>query len=388
MLKFAVFVVGIWVVTLPSSADGRDIETQARMKGIAGDLKRILPIWVQRESRLDSAERERFRVSVISLAARSDELQAHAVGKGQPFELLARSLRNDAATIREYADRGDIDAARSQIGPLLENCVGCHSRLPSAGTSSLSASLVSDINLDELSVPDRLRLRMATRQFDPAIADLERILVDETKGRASGAPLTMSLHSGLVDYLILNVRVRNNLERPRAFLTSFGALDGVGKYLRTDIDQWIESLARGPETIRKIDRPLDQAKRLIEQGDELRVFPSDSVGLAYDVMASGVIYRLLETPPASLSNAELAEAYYILGATESRILRPSWNDRWDDYLEMSIRTAPGSDTAWRAYQLLENETLAYWSPSWTATLPSSVRTRLDELRKAAEGNHN
>jgi hypothetical protein len=358
------------------------------MQGIAGDLKRILPIWVNAEPRLNPEDRELFRVSVISLAARADELESHGVGKGQPFELLARSLRNDAAAIREYVDSGDIDAARSQIGPLLENCVGCHSRLPSAGMSSLSEELVSGINMDELTVPDRLRLRMATRQFDPAIADLEGILVEEVKGRASGAPLTVSLHSGLVDYLILNVRIRNNLERPRAFLTSFSALDGVGKYLKSDIDQWIESLARGPEVINGVDRPIDQAKKLIQRGDELRAFPSDSAGLAYDVMASGVIYRLLETPQADLSNPERAEAYYILGATESRILRPSWNDRWDDYLEMAIRTAPGTDTAWRAYQLLENETLAYWSPSWTATLPASVRNRLEELRKAAEGTNN
>ncbi len=385
MPKLPAWFVALLVCSIPALAHSEDPETRSHMRGIASDLQRILPFWLEDDPFPDTQSRETFRQSATSLASRADQLESHGTKRGEAFELFARSLRNDAMSLRQHVEAGEFGSAQAQIGPLLENCIGCHARLPSVGESPLSAQLVASVRQDSLTPANRLRLRMATRQFDLAIAELETMLTQEVEDRADGAPLKLSLHGGLVDYLILNVRVRNNLERPRAFLTAFAARGGVSDYLKSDVEQWVASLHRIPEVTNAVASPLAKAKRLLERGEELRAFPADSSGLAYDIVASGWIYRLLETSDRNITDAELAEAYYILGATESRILRPSWNDRWDDYLEMAIRKAPGSEIAWRAYRLLENETLAYWTPSWTSTLPTSVRTRLNELRVLAEG---
>jgi hypothetical protein len=75
----------------------------------------------------------------------------------------------------------------------------------------------------------------------------------------------------------------------------------------------------------------------------------------------------------------VAEAYYLLGAVETRIGQSFWESPADFYLEMAIRMAPGSDSGRKAYAMLEEETVLGFTGSGGEHLPDEERARLDEL---------
>ncbi|NNL85058.1 MAG: hypothetical protein HKP27_05370 [Myxococcales bacterium] len=354
-------------------------ETRAHMRGIAEDMKRVLPLWADRARLEDPKAAELLRATLESLIRKVDALERHGKQKGHSFELITRSLANDAHQMQAFLDERNDDAALFTIGPVLDSCVACHSRLPSEGTSSLGGQLTSGVDLEALETPDRLRLRLASRQFDDAVRDFESALAE---GMGT-APRPISLHGALVDYLVVNLRIREDVKRPRDFLATLVDREDVGNYLRSEIDLWIRTLDRIPE-LTGPTLSIDQAKDLVNRGDQLRLFPADGVSLVYDIVASGILYRLLEEDRGKLSAREQAEAYYLLGAAESRIRRPTWNDRWDDYLEMAIRRAPGTDLSRNAYRMIETELIAFWAPTGPDRLPANIRERLETLRRLSE----
>lgn len=354
-----------------------DADTQALMRDIAASLAKALPAATSDSRFEDPAEREAFQRAVWDLAARSGALGAHGAGRERTFAHLSHSLARDAAEITRFVEDDDLSGARFMVGQLLENCVACHARLPSTGASPIGAQLVANVDLESLEPRERMRLLLATRQFDPALDEFERLLV----GELESDPRRFDIYGMVVDYLIVNVRVRNDLSRPRTFLSGYARNEKIGKFLRGELEQWVASL----EKIATREAPpsaLDDARSLVSKGDQLRLYPADQISIVYDVCASGVLYRYVESHPEA--NIETAEAYYMLGAAESRLRRPSWIDRWDDYLEIAIRMAPGTQVARRAYRLLEDETLAEHADSWVLNLPREELSRLDELRALSE----
>ena len=81
------------------------------------------------------------------------------------------------------------------------------------------------------------------------------------------------------------------------------------------------------------------------------------------------------------ASPEGAEAYYLLGAVESRIGRGFWISPAGFYLEMAVRLAPESETGRRAFALLEEELYANYSGSGGENLPSDERAKLEELKR-------
>ncbi len=377
MWKIGWLIVALCWMSVSAAAGER--ETRNHMKRIAAHMEDILPLWADSRQRDQLGFYEKLRHSLEALVRESDALARHGEEKGKSFELAAHALTADAAQMRTFLREKNDDGALFMVGPLLDSCVSCHSRLPAGGSSSIGNQLVSKVDMDALSRSDRLRVRLASRQFDDAARDLEFALAENVDAESPG----VSLHGLLVDYLVLNIRVRGDLNRPRLFLETLIDREDVGKYLSSEVEYWIRTLKQVPLVATEA-APLDRARAYLERGDQLRLFPADGVSLVYDIAGSGVLYRLLENPDG-LSEREVALAYYLLGAAESRIRRPLWNERWDDYLEIAIQRAPGTEIAREALRVLEIELVAYWAPADRESLPDSVRERIETLRRVAEG---
>ena len=111
-------------------------------------------------------------------------------------------------------------------------------------------------------------------------------------------------------------------------------------------------------------------------------FGADRSGLVHDVVASGILLRLVET--GSNETQELAEAFYLLAVLSSRIARGYGLSAADFFLERAIRLAPGAPFASEAYALLEQEELLSYE-GVDAELPPEERRRLAELRELVDG---
>ena len=259
----------------------------------------------------------------------------------------------------------------------MDDCIGCHSRLPSEGDSDLGRSLFEAVDASGLTPLEQARFEVASRQFDAALARYEALLVASAE-----SPAELDLEGAPADYLTLAIRVREDLPRARKGLGAFAARADLPSYLATLVAQWIEACDALQGAIRADDL-LPEAERVLDAGDVLSRYGRDRAGLVHQLVASSLLLRFVAAHPEA--TPETAHAYFLLGVTELRSGRSWWLAEAEGYFEAAIRTAPGSDWAKRAYVLLEEQTFANYSGSGGVHVPPEVRERLQELRTIAVG---
>jgi hypothetical protein len=348
-------------------------ETRATMKRIFESIRVLLPLSVRDEEFRDPAKEAEIRRALGDLASNASALAQHADGAAPEFRFLGGSLERDALeTLRMY-ESGRFESAEFFLHQLTEYCVACHTRLPSSGDSPLAESFVDRTSLARLPPVERSKLEIATRQFDHALSTLETLF-----GSPSVSPAT--LLGPLTDYLVVCVRVKGDLERPVPALERFARRPDLWASLRSDVEHWLEVLREIGG--RPIPADLATARAFVDRARREISFPTDRRALVHYVVASSALHRFIESHPAR--DADLAEAYYLLGLTESRIGRDYWVSQADFYLETAIRTAPREASARQAFALLEEETILGHTGSAGTHVPEEVQARLDELRRLVD----
>ncbi len=347
------------------------------MGEIAEALTRALPLSLREEQLADPEGRKTWHDAITTLAGDAARLEAHGKSREASFGYLSGSLARDANEALRRFEAGRAGESQFFVRQLVDDCVACHSRLPYPESSALGGRLLRRARMNEVEPAERARLQVATRQFDAALETWEALFRDD-----SVPPGQIDLDGQLVDYLVVCIRVRGDLRRPRAPLEQLAARPDVPGYLEEDLAAWSEALPR-----------LDRAPRsgaLLPEARALRADVGvagepaiDRRSLVEELLASSLLHRFVAS--GDPTPAELAEAYLLLGLIETRVRHSSWLAEAEFYLETAIRTDPGSPWAEHAYALLEQETLAGYSGSGGLHLPDDVRLWLDELRRLAYG---
>jgi hypothetical protein len=342
------------------------------MGQIADALSKTLPLSLDAQQLEDPAARARYGASLDVLADRASGLEQHGRSRDASFAYLSRSLAHDARTAKRRFEQGHDVESQFVVRQLVQDCVACHSRLPDLDDSELGARLLAQLDLDELPLFERVRLQAATRQFDAALDGYEELFRDPEI-----SPAQLDLEGRILEYLTITIRVKQDLRRPRWSLERMAQRPDVPEYLSEDLAVWyttLEALADQP----RLGNSGATARALVQDAHLEEMPAYDRRGYVYALMASSLLHQHLNA--ATLSEGELAEAYYLLGLTETRASRSLWLSEADAYLETSVRSAPGSPDAAKAYELLEQETLAGYTGSAGLQLPEDVAARLEELR--------
>ena len=323
-------------------------------------------------------QRQRIQVGLQALAQHAESLDTHGQEVPQSFGFLRRSLARSAHDAAERYAQGEYPQARFLLQGLTENCFACHSRLPNLQPFDLGKRFLAATNVASLPVPQRLKLEVATRQFDMALTTCEALL------RAPDIPAAdMWLMGVFEDYLKIIIRVRNDFPRAITVLTQFLERPDVPAVLRDQLLSWINALTE-LQSHRPVDDALARARTLIETGQHRNRFPADQQGFVHFVVASSLLHRFLTTPPTD--TRALAEAYYWLGIAETFISRTSRLSEAPFFLETAIRLAPTSPMASQAYDVLNLYILTEYTGSLGTRVPSDVQEHLDELRRLLGGS--
>lgn len=377
-MSFRFSIVGVALATclLPGLARAQydPAKTRPAMQRIFGDLRQVLPIAVDEGAFADPKNHAKIRDALKALARDASALDDHTRGFDPGARYIARSLSRDVRQALQRFDQGSYAAAEYSVLEITSTCVTCHSRLPSLKDSEVSKGFVDEASLKALPVLDRAQIEAATRRFDDALASYEAAL-------ASPAIEPQELMRPLIDYLTLSVRVKGDVKRPVPVLRKFAARKDVWTQLREDVLQWVRDLeALTPARLDSDD--VATAKELIERGREEASYAADRRGLIEYLAASRILNRVVAVRRDP--GPDVADAYYLLGAVETRIGESFWESPADFYLEMAIRMAPGSESGRRAYAMLEEETVLGFTGSGGEHLPDEERARLDELRGLIE----
>ena len=359
----------------PLSAVPEPTGTRATMAELVAALEVALPMSLSEEAFSAAENRDALDLALAQLSRSAGALEAHSKGRDAGFAHMSHALSRDAAEIEWRLGLGRSEEARFLLGELVNDCVTCHSRLPSATGSDLGRSLYDAVDTSALARSERVRLEIATRQFDLALTSLEELIADPTLSAAQ-----LDLDGFLSDYLRVSIRVRADLARPRLTLDQWQRRTALPAYLDHLVTRWIEAL----DTLRVDAEPgteLDEARRIADQAGTLRRFPADRSTLVHDLVVSGLLHRALAGQ--TLRPHDNAEAYYLLGLSELRIAHSYWLAAPEAYLEAAIRAAPGSPFSLQAYLVLEEETIAGYTGSGGTQLPAAVASWLEDLRALA-----
>jgi hypothetical protein len=336
-------------------------------------IRFLLPLSLDEKRFSDPAQRQRILASLELLERSSERLESHGRELEAPFSHLSHSLAVQSRDILERYQEGYTREARFLILELTETCVACHSRLPSERDALRSQGFVAPDEA-ELPLDQRAKLEYATRQFDRALATYEALFASPEV-----SPNDLDLTGYIDDYLELCIRVRGDYARPKRTLTLFSKRRDLSPTLRSEVGHWIASL--GELEKRKPDPDgVAEARALVERAQDTKYFRDERDALVYYVAASSILHRYV----AGRSDGEAAEAYYLLGLIETKIGRSFWLSQAEAMLETSIRLAPGTPTAQRAFALLEDFLVAGYTGSGGTHVPPDIQAKLDELQKIAE----
>jgi hypothetical protein len=376
--------IGLCAVLLLSLACGEGdappddrAQTRAIMAQVFSAMRTLLPTSADPERFSDEANRAGLIRAFDTLAQQTGALESHVDTQDLRFSYLARNVSSDASAARRAFVQRRFERSAFLLGQITENCIVCHSRLPSAGDSPLAEQFLTPEALADVPLERRSALQIATRRFDAALASLEEIFVSSESAALMLGPLT--------DYLTVSIRVKGELDRPARTLQRFLKRDDLWESFRGDVEDWMEALGRIEPALRQAPN-LATARRLFDQGVREDVVPGSRSGLVYLIAASAILERFSIAASADPEQVDaLAEAYFLLGVVEARIGRNYWVSEAPFFLETAIRLSPTADFARDAFALLERELLMEYEGADEEELPAEDLRRLAELEALLSG---
>lgn len=359
----------------PAPAESADPQTREIMAEIVEALATVLPLSLSEERWADPAQHETIDAALRKLRSYASALQAHGAGRESSFEFLSGTLAHDTEEIQTRFADGRIGQSRFLLHHLTETCIACHARLPDDRERSLGEQITADPAIAALPVEDRVQLEVATRQFDRALASYEALFANTETSLAE-----IDLTGHFESYLEVCLRVKEDPQRALAQFERLLAREDLPQRLRRRMQRWVESL----RALEDSDAPpLARARELMGADFETRTSDDDElVGL---IAASGVIQRALAE--GRIADADLGEAYYLLGVIESRVGRSFWASQTEHFLETAIRVGPGQPYAEAAFDLLEELLVSGFSGSGGTHIPPDLVDRMAELQRLIDAAH-
>lgn len=358
-----------WAGAIDDAGD----EPRTTMHRVYAALRVLLPLALDPEADPPFARRDDVAAATETLLGATDDLVGHfAAGDDPGASLLARALRWDVRELDRLQRHDDSFGASLKTISLVENCIACHARLPSARDFPLESDLVSPEKLASLTATERARFQVAVRRFDDALATWEGLFADPAASLED-----LELEGAIVDYLAVCLRVKREPERAAAGLGRIAARKDAPRYLRQRVAGWMEALERFAELATRVPT-LSGARALVDVAHAPRALPSSRNRLVEALIASSDLQQLAADP--ARSPEERAEAYYLLAGIQDRTASIAWVPQVEFHLDAAIRSAPGSDFAMRALTELEERTLFEYGGLSKDAVSDETLAELETLR--------
>ena len=364
------------------------IEPRPTMRRVFEEMKDLVPLALNEATWSAPENREKILAALDRLDGAASALERHGRGREVGFDELARTLGLDLHDARVRYGQDELEEARFFLTASLQNCVACHTRLPSSVDFEMGQALTEHADVKALPARDRAWLYVMVRRFDDALALWERDFADPN---VSAAQLDAS--GALVDYLNVAIRVRRDVSRARKAIDAFAQRGDVPVYLARRLRTWQPALAQlekdGLENGSGSD--VDRAAALAAEAGRLADGSYGRDALVHDLAAASRLVRFLEGDTARRRASERAptkderrqtsRAYYWLGVVEARSLDGFWLDLSERHFEAAVRADPKGPFAERAYARLEESGVLGFGGVSGEHLPPEVEARLDALRE-------
>lgn len=349
---------------------------QTRMQGIFITVTAAYSYSLDPEAFEEPANNMQIQAALQALLANAAELERHGGGLNPTFGYLQRSLAKDAKDALDRFIQGEYAGSRFVISKMTENCVRCHTKLTSSGDYEIGAEFTTKSDIRKLPPEERVNVELSTRQFGKAVKTYEEIFADPEM-----TPEKLESLGAFEGYLRLCVCALGDPKQPVGTLQKYVQRKDISASQKQQINVWIADLetmdlnaAEGSE--------LENARRLVNEAEARRKGKTDRSDLVDYIAAITVLHRFFGTDPGN--NAEVAEAFYLLGVAESRATRSYWISETDFLLEQAIRTAPKTPIAGKAYDFLAEYTISAHMETSAREASPELRANMEELKALIE----
>jgi tetratricopeptide (TPR) repeat protein len=373
-----VWILGVAVLSTAGLATSEEDEadtTQASMRSFFVALTTAYTFSLDPAAFAAPENRRQIEGVLDALVVNAKALDTHGGALDPSLDHLRRSLLRDANDAFTRFEEGNFVGSRFVLSKVAENCVACHTKLPAERQFKLGAEFLEAADIQDLPATSRVTLEVATRQFDTAMDTYEKIL------RSPEVTFDdLALYNVFENYLKVSIGALDDAGRPAKALLAFVERPDIPKGLKKDVESWIEALD-GLQLDGFDGKQLAAARGMVDEAMDKTSSRSDRSELVDFIGSIAILHRYLRTEPAD--NADVAEAYYLLGAAESYVARSYWISETDFLMEKAIRLAPNSEVAKRAFKFLEEHTQSEYRVTPARTVPEDLRANLDELRELA-----
>lgn len=347
-------------------------ETRSIMAQIFSSLTTVLPYSLDSAQFSDPKNRDKILGELRKMRDSTSALVDHTKRYEGSYGFIAKSMSRDIKDIYTWYDKGATSESRYLLHQVSENCVSCHMKLPDPGHAPRMDHFFKDVSITKLPAPEKARLQVALRQFDEALATWEEMFKTWPK------PSELFAMDALPEYLKVAIRVKNEPKRAQVTLEGLAKRSDLPKFMAREVDAWTVSLKKLSGEMAKKGNELGRAEKIVQSARRTMEYPMDRTGLVDYIVASGLLNRFMQEKSIKLD--QKAEAYYLLGITESLIGRSTWLTQTDYYFEAAVRAAPKSKFALKAFDALEQQILMEYSGSGGTHIPDDVQANLEELR--------
>lgn len=374
-----IFVVGALLGATASlqGANAKDPQTATIMHGIFEALQGLLPMSLNNRVFTDPQNKNKILAQMDAMTSNVAVLQGHAETQNVAFMHISSQLRSDAERAREWFKNDGYEESSYYLHNLAENCMNCHSKLPAQGNFPGAQELLKAVDIEKLPMTEKVWLQVALRQFDTAVDNYEKLLL-ESKLEFE---YLMALNT-FADYLKVTIRVRDDFDRPLSLLDTMIERKDNSKASLAELKLMRAKVVEAKSTVQTTPGRLERARKLLTPIEKQVHRRELRRALPLYVAASAQLNRFMEEQPQNVGS--LPEVYYWLGKAELALGHAEWISESDYFWEAAIRAAPDSTWAKKSYAALKE--------LWNVTLPKSkkpltpqeAKQRLQELAKLME----
>ena len=357
----------------PVAQPKSNANTRAIMDTLIGSLSEVLPLSFDMKEFSSKKRKHEILKSLRKLKDNAHVLEQHGEIKDKSFGFVAKSLEADANNVYRWFEKGYYDEAKFTLHNMTENCIACHNSLPETAKFPKPERFLSKINLQNLPALDKAHYLTMSRQFDEALTAYETVFNDPEI-----QPSNLIALGAFTQYMKLSINVKSDFNRPQKLLLNIAGRPKIPMHVRELVLKWNKQLETYEKSAPLAQITMPGIRKTIEAGKLEMEFPKDREGLIHYVTANAMLSRYVNGNPSNTT--DMAEAYYLMGVTESLLGYSFWISRQDFYLETAIRIAPGSSFSPKAYALLEDSLVTGFTGSSGTNLPDDVTDLLSELK--------
>ena len=289
---------------------------------------------------------------------------------------LATLFSRYVADTRQRFDGRETDAVALRVRTLTGLCFSCHTRERAPVDFADTQKRLDSLGLSGL---PRAQMLAATRQFDEALAEYQKLLAQPPKNERGMLEYTRALQ----DTMALLVRVKDDAPATLALIDALLAKPELPGFLEANLASWRRDAAAW--RAEKFDARRATPEALLARAQKLMGAANTGGGpFSIDerkdltwLRASGYLNLALGKDPKLKARGE---ALYLLGVCASSLRSPLWWDLDLLFFETCVRENPKAKVAKRCFRQLSDRVYLGYTGSAGTFIPDDELARLSELR--------